>query len=99
MEENYFQLYGQQLELLIANLTTLLSAPFLALNGLTWYTLASGNNVFFPKVNIMDFVSSTMLPDSGIMPIKFLAIPALVGAAVVGSFERRISGWIRKKNN
>ena len=99
MDENYIDKYYEQFELNIVNLNTILSVLFSALNGLTWYSLANGSNVFFPKVNIMDFVSSTMLPDSGIMPIKFLAIPALVGAAVVGSFERRISNWIRKKND
>lgn len=95
MYDNHYH----QAELIIVNLILLLVSSSLAYNGLTWYSLANGSNFFFPEVNIMDFVSNTLLPDSGIMPIRFLAIPALVGAAVVGSFERRISGWVRKKNN
>jgi hypothetical protein len=31
------------------------------------------------------------------MPIQYLAIPALFGAAVVGSFERRFSEWLSSK--
>lgn len=68
----------------------------IALNGLMWYSLATGNNMILPSVNIMDKVSTTLLPDTGIFPTKFLIFPLMVGAAVVGSFERRISGWIKK---
>jgi hypothetical protein len=67
-----------------------------ALNGLNWYGLANGNNYVFPDVNIIDFVSRNILPESGVMPIQYLCIPALVGLIVVGSFERRIAGWLKK---
>ena len=71
----------------------------LAFNGLFWYSLANGNNILFPTLNMMDIVSRTFLPESGIMPTQFLFFPALVGAVVVGSFERRISGWTKKKKD
>lgn len=70
---------------------------YIALNGLTWYSLATGSNVLLPSVNIVDLVSKSLLPESGILPVQFLIIPLMVGAAVVGSFERRIAGWIKNK--
>ena len=72
---------------------------FTAFNGLFWYSLANGNNALFPTVNMMDVVSARLLPESGVMPVQFLIFPALIGAAVVGSFERRISAWLRKKKD
>ena len=71
----------------------------LAFNGLFWYSLANGNNALFPTLNMMDVVAERLLPESGVMPVQFLVFPALIGAAVVGSFERRISAWIRKKKD
>ena len=70
-----------------------------AFNGLFWYSLANGSNVVFPTLNMMDVLSERLLPESGIMPFQFLVFPALIGVAVVGSFERRISAWIKKKKD
>jgi len=71
---------------------------FGTLNGFCWHSLAQGSNSLFPSVNIMNLVTNNLLPESGIMPVQYLIIPAFVGAAVVGSFERRISAWIKQKN-
>ena len=68
-----------------------------ALNALTWSGLATGRNVLLPSVNIVDFVSKSLLPESGILPVQYLIFPLMVGAAIVGSFERRIAGWIKNK--
>lgn len=65
-------------------------------NSFIWHSLAFGKNLILPGVNIMELVSA-LLPESGIMPIQYLAIPALFGAAVVGSFERRFSEWLSSK--
>ena len=36
---------------------------------------------------------------TGQFPFQLLLIPAIVGALVVGSVERRISEWIKKSKN
>ncbi len=74
----------------------LVGLTFGTFNGLFWYSLAHGSNPFFPTFNAMDAVASTLLPESGIMPVQFLIFPLLVGAAVVGSVERRISMLLKK---
>ena len=56
--------------------------------------MCDGRNPF--QVNIMDMVSTNLLSDAGVLPWPYLAVPALVGAIVVGSVERRISGWYKK---
>jgi membrane-associated phospholipid phosphatase len=68
------------------------------LNGALWRSLCSGTNPLFPSVNVMEWVSSTFLNEHGLLPIPLLVIPAVVGLAVVGSFERRISKWIKKSD-
>ena len=68
-------------------------------NSFLWHSLAFGQNPYLPNISIMEFVSANILPSSGIMPIQYLAIPALVGAAVVGSFERRISLWLKNRKS
>lgn len=67
-------------------------------NGWFWHSLVMGNNIIFPNVNIVDMVRTHLLPESGIFPIPYLIIPALVGLAVVGSFERRISKFLKNRN-
>ena len=63
-------------------------------NGAIWRHLCDGRNPF--HINIMDTVSANLLNDAGVLPWPYLAVPALVGAIVVGSVERRISGWYKK---
>ena len=63
-------------------------------NGAIWRHLCDGRNPF--HINIMDMVSTTLLSEVGVLPWPYLAVPALVGAIVVGSVERRISGWYKK---
>jgi len=65
-------------------------------NSFMWHSLAFGENLILPGVHIMDSVSA-LLPESGIMPVQYLAVPALIGAAVVGSFERRLAAWLQSK--
>lgn len=57
------------------------------MNGAVWQYLCSST--------VMDWVSSTILNNEGLLPYPLLAVPALVGAIVVGSFERRIKKWIK----
>lgn len=68
-------------------------------NSFAWHSLAFGQNFLFPSINLMDIVSTRLLPESGVMPVHYLAIPALVGAAVVGSLERRISAWLKARKS
>ena len=64
-------------------------------NGAFWRSLCSGRNPLFPSVNVMEWVSSTFLNEHGLLPIPLLVVPAVIGLAVVGSFERRIRKWIK----
>lgn len=67
-------------------------------NSFLWHSLAFGESQFLPAgINMMELVSTYLLPESGIMPVQYLAIPALVGGAVVGSVERRLSAWLKSK--
>jgi hypothetical protein len=68
------------------------------LNSITWRSLAFGENPLLSGVNIMDFVSTKLLPETGIMPVQYLAFAAMVGVAVVGSFERRVSALLKSRN-
>ena len=67
------------------------------LNGAMWWTLCNGSNPLLPSVNVMDWVSNTILNDQGLLPVRLLVVPAAVGLIVVGSFERRISKWLKKE--
>jgi membrane-associated phospholipid phosphatase len=64
-------------------------------NGMIWRSFCFGNN--FLGINVMDWVSATFLNDQGLLPWYGLAVPALVGAAVVGSVERRVSRFLKNK--
>ena len=57
------------------------------LNGAVWRSLCTSH--------VMDWVSNTILTNEGLLPYPLLIVPALVGAIVVGSFERRIRKWIK----
>jgi len=63
-------------------------------HGAIWSHLCDGRNPF--GIHIMDIVSSNLLNDAGVLPLPYLVAPALIGAIVVGSVERRLSGWIQK---
>jgi hypothetical protein len=65
------------------------------LNSFIWRSLAFGTNPFLHSMNVMDWVSMYIIPESGVMPVYYLTVPALVGAMVVGSVERRISAWLK----
>lgn len=68
-------------------------------NAVIWRDVSLGTSPLFPSANIMGWVSSNLLPESGQLAPIFLLIPAAVGAAVVGSFERRISEWLKEKKS
>ena len=67
----------------------------IALNGYLWHQFTFGLWPF--STNLNNLISKNVLPPSGILPPQYLFLPALVGLAVVGSFERRITRWIRKR--
>ena len=67
-------------------------------NGALWRDMSLGTSSLFPSANIMGWTSNNLLPESGKLSAVFLLIPAAVGAAVVGSFERRISLWLEDMN-
>lgn len=64
-------------------------------NGYVWRHLADGTNPF--GINVMEFFSRTVLNDQGLLPIPLLFVPALAGIVVVGSIERKISKFLKKK--
>ena len=65
-------------------------------NGAVWWHACHGGGNL---IELMASSSSLFDPNTGQFPWPLLAIPAAVGAAVVGSVERRISAWLvgRKK--
>lgn len=63
-------------------------------DGAAWWHLCSTG---YRGVNVVELVSSSgILKENGLLPCYLLALPALVGAAVVGSVERRLSNYFRK---
>jgi len=68
-------------------------------NGFIWRDLSLGTSQVLPSVHVIDWVSVHILPEMGVLPPIYLLIPAAVGAAVVGSFERRISLWIKSSGD
>jgi membrane-associated phospholipid phosphatase len=67
-----------------------------SINGALWRVLVDGNNPLLPKINIMAFVTENIMDQHGILPIPYLVVPVIVGALVVGSFERKVVKWIQK---
>jgi membrane-associated phospholipid phosphatase len=65
-------------------------------NGYLWRILCVGDNAW--NINVMEWVSTHFLNDNGVLPFYMLAVPALVGAAVVGSLERRIARFLTETN-
>lgn len=66
------------------------------INGYIWRSLCFGTNTLV-DVNLMDWVTQNFLNESGLLPLYALSIPAIVGAAVVGSVERRIARFLKNK--
>lgn len=67
-------------------------------NGAIWWQLCTGTNN--PRgIHIVDWVAASPVIDSrtGLVPWYLLSIPALVGAAVVGSVERRLARYFGKR--
>lgn len=62
-------------------------------NGVMWYKLCTGEG----DINIMNWVSSHLLDEGGILPLPYLVVPAAMGLIVVGSVERRIGRWLKNK--
>jgi hypothetical protein len=67
-------------------------------HGTLWYSFCHDGLTVF-GVNPRDFVANHLLNDQGVLPWPALAVPVVFGAAVVGSFERRISLWLRKRKS
>ena len=63
-------------------------------NGFLWYRLCTGNNPF--NIHIMNLVKQYLFDNKEQLPIPYLIVPLLVGAATIGSFKRRISVLLRK---
>jgi len=59
-------------------------------NGYLWHALCFDHNV-------IEWVSSNILNGADAMPVYYLAVPAFVGLAVVGSFERRLSNFFKQR--
>jgi membrane-associated phospholipid phosphatase len=66
----------------------LVGASVGSLNGYLW---------FLYNINLMDFVTKHFLNEQGLLPLWGLAVPALLGAAIVGSVERRISRFLKQR--
>mmetsp|Transcript_17295 Transcript_17295/g.26761 ORF Transcript_17295/g.26761 Transcript_17295/m.26761 type:complete len:294 (+) Transcript_17295:124-1005(+) len=66
-------------------------------NGYIWKTLCDGTNPYLSGVNVMDWVTHSFMNENGVLPFAALAVPALVGALVVGSAERRIIRYLKNK--
>lgn len=67
-----------------------------SLNGIVWRSLCLGTNPW--RISIMDWVTAHFLNQQGLLPWYGLAVPALLGAAVVGSVERRISRFLDQRH-
>ncbi|KAL7558090.1 hypothetical protein ACA910_020042 [Epithemia clementina (nom. ined.)] len=52
----------------------------------------------FAESSVIEFLNQTIMNKQGLLPYPFLIVPTVVGAAVVGSLERRISNWIQQRS-
>jgi membrane-associated phospholipid phosphatase len=67
-------------------------------DGAVWWQLCTTNG--FHGFNIVELVSSSgMMNDYGLLSWYLLAVPALIGAAVVGSVERRLGKYFRSSSS
>jgi hypothetical protein len=71
------------------------------LNGALWWKLCTGGVVLGDKlINIVDRVAASSIiidPHTRLLPWYMLSVPALIGAAVVGSVERRLQQFLNKR--
>lgn len=67
-------------------------------NGALWWLLCTSTNGNF---NTVEWIQASPIMDSqtGLLPWYWMSVPALVGAAVVGSVERRLIQFLKKKKN
>jgi len=64
-------------------------------DGALWWQLCSSTTRF----NLVDWVSASgMMNEYGLLSWYFLAVPALIGAAVFGSVERRLGKYFRSSD-
>ena len=63
------------------------------LNGYLWKGLVDGTAV--SGVCVADTVRDTVLDERGLLPAPLLAVPAFLGFVVVGSLEKKLSGWTK----
>jgi len=68
-------------------------------NAFCWQNLMMGSFPLVPSVNVINMVETYILPQNGVLPLPYLIVPAAIGVAVVGSFERRISRWLKRREN
>lgn len=74
-------------------------------NGVVWHSLCFGTTTLpllgrhrIIDINVIEWVSMNILNSDGVLPWYLLSVPALVGAAVVGSIERRLSQFFGTGN-
>eukprot|EP00977_Amphora_coffeiformis_P018229 scaffold6320_cov169-Amphora_coffeaeformis.AAC.3 len=63
-------------------------------------TVGSANALMFNafiKNSVMEWLRLHVLDSDGLLPIPLLVVPAIVGAILVGSVERRISHWLESR--
>lgn len=64
-------------------------------NAILWQKFAIGGD---RDGSILTYVQQNFVSsETGLFPYTALAVPVIVGALVVGSFERRIAVWLKKK--
>ena len=61
-----------------------------SLNGLLFH--------MFAESTVIEFLKQTILNEQGLIPYPLLVVPAMVGVMIVGSFERRLTNWITRRD-
>ena len=61
-----------------------------SLNGLLFH--------MFAESTVIEFLKQTILNEQGLIPYPLLVVPAMVGVLIVGSFERRLTNWITRRD-
>ena len=51
----------------------------------------------FAEEGLVQWLTSNVLNPEGLLPIPLLLVPAIVGALIVGSVERRIGNWLQRR--
>ena len=67
-------------------------------NGFAWWSLCTSSNNPL-GISVTDWVMVNFLNNHGLLPWYGLAVPAIVGAAVVGSVERRIARFLSQRGD